>query len=534
MAIVLIFSLAIRIRIAVLPVEYLANMHLMQYKAGTVLLEDSFYTLNIARNFALGKGLTHDGIHQTTGVQPLTMFLAASIYRFFPKDKHLPVHIYLCILAVVSVLSMLLAYGICRKAAGPYSGIAFLFFWAAAPGAIMQLNGLETTLSVFFNLLLLFFYQRYFFSEDNINPTVLQWFLMGIIAGLAVFARIDAMLWILALLITLMIKKPKLLAHEIPKMLIGIAGAVLAYLPWLIISVYHTGRLYYDSGNARKLIAKLLANEPSSGIPDFRFFLENLKEMFRAMIEMHPLISPWLTAPRITIAGVVAASFFIIAVCIGGRKQIKFPLTLLIFTAWYSFIFVVIYVFFQYGRDFYHRYLASVIILTMMVCSIFITFFFSIIFQKQRKAVRIALIAAFISVIPYVYYPMYDYLALWESRVDYYQNRMYRFSGMAKWINQNIPHDALVGSFQTGQLSYFSNRTIINLDGIVNYDAYQAMKTGQMADYVRTLNLKYLADWDVMIEKLLQNASVNPLKSSEMELIHRGYFTVYRLHTMNE
>ncbi len=39
---------------------------------------------------------------------------------------------------------------------------------------------------------------------------------------------------------------------------------------------------------------------------------------------------------------------------------------------------------------------------------------------------------------------------------------------VAKWIDANLEEDAIVGSFNSGQLGFFSNRSVVNLDGLIN------------------------------------------------------------------
>ena len=43
-------------------------------------LDDTFYVLSVARNLALGHGLTIDGLHWTNGFHPLIVLLYAPIY----------------------------------------------------------------------------------------------------------------------------------------------------------------------------------------------------------------------------------------------------------------------------------------------------------------------------------------------------------------------------------------------------------------------------------------------------------------------
>jgi hypothetical protein len=58
-----------------------------------------------------------------------------------------------------------------------------------------------------------------------------------------------------------------------------------------------------------------------------------------------------------------------------------------------------------------------------------------------------------------------------------------------------VPSGAIVGSFNSGMMGFLSNRTIVNLDGVVNERAIRAMRARALADYLRGRNVSYLADY---------------------------------------
>lgn len=527
---------AIRVRTALLPIDYLANMHLLQYKAGTILLEDSFYTLNIARNFTLGRGITHDGVHPTTGVQPLAMLIASIGYRCFPGDPDLPVHLFLLFLAAVSVAAMAVLYGLCRILAGPWAGFFPILVWAAAPAALMQVNGLETSLSVFLNLCLVALHARFMSrsgTPDESPSGALGW---GALAGLAVFARLDAVILVALLLVHRVFANTGRGTHPSGRLrwaMTASAAALVVYMPWLWMAQAHTGRIGYDSGIARRQIALRMAGEPIDALPSPGFYLDNLVEMGRALAEMHPLIRPWLVLPGPAPTAVLAGGIIAVAVLL---IRCRFTRTQKILFTWmtgYAVVFCCAYIFYQFGRDFYHRYLATVIMLSMCPAGIAAhklnRYLRSVSLRLQRVAVPVLLLA--IVMPPFL--KTADYVLNHRDRTEYYQSRYYRFSGMARWFRENTPENARIGAFQTGQLSYYSGRTVINLDGIVNREACRAIRNRVMASYVRSLNLDYLADWDLMIRRLLQEVSSEPLEPEELELVYSGYFKVYRFSARN-
>jgi len=65
----------------------------------------------------------------------------------------------------------------------------------------------------------------------------------------------------------------------------------------------------------------------------------------------------------------------------------------------------------------------------------------------------------------------------------------------ARWIAANTPEDARIGAFNAGIYGYFSGRTVVNLDGVVNLKAYRANRAGGLMDYVLAEKIEYVIDW---------------------------------------
>lgn len=68
----------------------------------------------------------------------------------------------------------------------------------------------------------------------------------------------------------------------------------------------------------------------------------------------------------------------------------------------------------------------------------------------------------------------------------------------AKWINENLPPTAVVGSDDAGVLGYFARVPVINLDGLVNTRDYlnNYLKPGKKKQYLYDAGITHLADID--------------------------------------
>jgi hypothetical protein len=70
----------------------------------------------------------------------------------------------------------------------------------------------------------------------------------------------------------------------------------------------------------------------------------------------------------------------------------------------------------------------------------------------------------------------------------------------ALWIAENAPADTVFASWNAGQLGFFSNRTFINLDGVINnVDYYERILRGSvpLADYLIENKVDYIVDYSI-------------------------------------
>ena len=114
------------------------------------LYDDSFYAFQIARNLAEGAGMTFDGIHPTTGFQPLYVFLLVPVFMIAGGDPVLPIHIALSILVVFSSMTAYLLYRIVKRYVGFAAALTAALIWGLSPIVMKQTaNGLETAIASF-------------------------------------------------------------------------------------------------------------------------------------------------------------------------------------------------------------------------------------------------------------------------------------------------------------------------------------------------------------------------------------------------
>ena len=79
---------------------------------------------------------------------------------------------------------------------------------------------------------------------------------------------------------------------------------------------------------------------------------------------------------------------------------------------------------------------------------------------------------------------------------------------MATWLDENVPRETVIGAFQSGALGYFLDRhRVVNLDGVVNASALEALKGEEMYAYLLKENISVVADWNWVVDISLRRNS---------------------------
>jgi hypothetical protein len=69
----------------------------------------------------------------------------------------------------------------------------------------------------------------------------------------------------------------------------------------------------------------------------------------------------------------------------------------------------------------------------------------------------------------------------------------------ADWIAARTSEDDVVGSWTAGIYGYFARRSVVNLDGVVNWDAIHAYQARSLYSYMRDRHIRWLVDFDEFV-----------------------------------
>ncbi|MCI0609478.1 MAG: hypothetical protein L0Z71_10510 [Anaerolineae bacterium] len=168
--------------------------------------DDAYYYFKVAQNISEGYGSTFDRINPTNGYHPLWMSICIPIFALARFDLVLPLRILLLVMSGLSVATGILLYRLIGKVFAPAIGAIAALFWVFSfdvLGIVYQ-HGLETGIAAFFVVLLV--YKLFEFEKSWRKNAVSrrQILILGIIAALAMFSRLDLVflagivgLWIL-------------------------------------------------------------------------------------------------------------------------------------------------------------------------------------------------------------------------------------------------------------------------------------------------------------------------------------------------
>lgn len=152
--------------------------------------DDAFYYFQVARHIVNGQGVTFDGINLTNGFHPLWMLVCIPVFSLTKFNLFLPLRLLVLISAALNTAAGILLYRLLKKyLSKEVSAITalILVFTPSIHSLIVQ-RGMETSISAFFLVLLLYLVNRW--RDEPVLP-LKKLALVGLVAGLAILARLD-------------------------------------------------------------------------------------------------------------------------------------------------------------------------------------------------------------------------------------------------------------------------------------------------------------------------------------------------------
>lgn len=464
--------------------------------------DDAFYYLQIARHLAADGHSTFDGLNPTNGYHPGWMLLMTALARVLPERAALLKASLALEFGFLFATSLMLA-SIIRRFAGSFWGWIAGAFWLLSPLPFtLALYGVESPFAQFTVAVAVWTYLTQiapFFPLDfrrlgTVPPPPRNLLVFGLSLAMAFYGRTDQMLLTLtavALLLRLTWVKTdrERRVSACARVLLWTGGAfAVAALPWYGFSYASCGTLTQDSG-----VMKLLWHARSS--PGW-----NIHTLGISPLKFTVLF--WLAAPfSALLTGKFAASFAaaaalgltITALWIGGRQRASGQSSpedaeaaeaLKQVTLWLGASLLLsglVYGALLGDAQFWHLSVPS-LLLFLLLAGWSATLARRLSALGQRR-LGLAVAAAMLCVCAWNRVQMTPPYP-WQR--DVYASQP-SFESL-------IPATAKIGCFDAGIPAYFSPRTVINLDGLVNHTAVAYWKTNTLSEYVARQGIAYIAN----------------------------------------
>ncbi|NLH50153.1 MAG: hypothetical protein GX444_16360 [Myxococcales bacterium] len=465
-------GLVIRLWIATRPLDRLARV---------CLADDAFYYLRIAENLLTGHGLTFDGVTATNGFHPLWMLISLPAVLFGGGSPG-GARLLLILSAFIGAGNIWLGGRVVRRLAGPVAGTFAAGFWALSPYVFFtELMGVEAPLML---LLVLATFDRYLAARDETAPARRRWLTIGILLGLALLARTDAILFAVPLALDFGLTLRSGAAGRSARRRAGrlAAGAALAVVsPWIVFNEWRFGTVVQDSARALLQAKGLIL---ASG--NETFWQEFSGQAFKGLIDFFlRLAAQPNPAVALALCALLAGGVFVTRLATGLPFWTAANRPAWVLLAWGGIVWAF-YLFYFYHQKMW--YFLPVYLWIGLAGALAIGYLDAAL--ARRVAARIVLLAICLAIVAGF---VRVTAQLWRGGFYPWQRNYLQAAPELRRLAGEIP-DSRVGAFNSGMVSAFSGLPVVNLDGVVNPEAARAVGRGELVGYLRDRRIFVLAD----------------------------------------
>jgi hypothetical protein len=309
---------------------------------------------------------------------------------------------------------------------------------------------------------------------------------VGVVAGLAVLARVDVALLVAVLALLQVWRGPRRLL--LPG---AIAGAVVV-APWWIWCTIQFGTPVPTSGSAAHDLATVRP-----------FAREGLAQVAGAVaggpFDVWRSLRDWLNDHPV--AGMAVFWLFVVAlVALGVLWALRRVMPQLAVAALPVFAAGLLLFYAWFGVGFYFtRYLAPVACVVSLIIAVGVEHVW-----RARGAWRVPLFVgtAVVLLVGFVAVVRATHRNLTDTEVpplSFDTVTGYRDAAMA--VVQIPPEGSVLGAYQSGAFGYYANGRleVVNLDGVVNSDAHDALRNGTIVRYMHDRGVDWLSDFGLHI-----------------------------------
>jgi hypothetical protein len=463
------------------------------------------------------------------------MMLLVPLYWLFPNSPDLNVHLGLTLLVLANVLTAVPLYTLLGRVLDEATALVAVVSWLFNPWVVaISLSGVEVALYVFFVSLTVQLYMEYRATAQPFEtPRLIA---LALSMGLTILARTDGVFLFLAILTDMLLHQ----RHTLHKasgslatrkklevaMFLVITGLVL--LPWVLWNLASFGTVVQTSGAAISYHTHLALKQARSWQEVVLFLYRSSWMMFTTVVFM---ILQW---NLVLLSLLLVRSFSPYRRHVGQGKGDWFvrirPFSFLLF---YAFLLFAFYAWYLLQRQMWY-FLAIVFSLTMIMAVLYHIFTKEIAQQEPlfRWLVRGATVGFFLATFSLSVWAWESQgIAMYPAQLDGYK--------LSQWLSTETEPHARIGAWNSGIIGYYSHRTVVNLDGVVNnrllrYITFRHTSADMngLWNYVQEMHIDYLTDYEDVFSASLEETPGRALRqvyAFPSTYSHQYYVRVFRI-----
>lgn len=513
-----------KIEIFFLLISVLPALYISISNANTILdwysSDDGFYYFQVARNLAGGLGFTFDGLNPSNGFHPLWLFVITPLFFFAKFDLLLPLRLLLIMSALLSAGTAILLFRILRRHTSVWVAGFIGLLWIVLPRIhdLSMHTGVEVGLNAF--CILLFWYFLSGFSPHAESKQILRRLVrLSLLGALAVLARLDNLflvgvssVWLLLQLWRLPKTKLRLPAWNwriqvAAALFAPLALVVLLYLSWNLFAFGTTtpvsGQVKVWWGTLRNTV--------------YGFPVRDWVDFAGQFLTDDPELGPWslLTAPlyaaaewllavtgqtisvgarRVALLGIGVVLAALVGALVWAQRKLLSTAArgLRLFPLFLACLMQIAY--YKWAGSLAQQpwYWIAEMLLLLLTMGIVLDALLRIAARIPPKEIKRAApllggVTFALMCLTFLLFIRSAVRAPGDGSNHFYIHR-------ARWLEANTEAGARVAITGAGNLAYFiRDRTIINMDGLMNSVAYlKAMQAGWAAEYLAEQGTDYV------------------------------------------
>ena len=425
----------------------------------SVVPDDASYYFNIARNLSSGRGLTFDYVTTTNGFHPLWLAILAAVNFFVQAEPERLIRIYLLLQLAISASSGWMLYAIVAhrysRATGLFVCLAFILWIVPA-----TVNGMESAVLLF---AVVGFFSAYLKNPPDARINKAAAFRTGIWLGLVVLARLDSIFLAFVVFSDELYhlgRKPR--GPQLTRLLLIAQAFLLLLVPYLGYNGHAFGHFVPVSGWVKSSFPEL-GWQPG--------FLNDPVLATLVLVSIGYLL--WLAAASRK-TGTAVPPY---------RRCLAFlSATILLQTAYMAL--------FLKAGGIWQWYFTLFYLLIPMLIAEPVHCLLGAMSQRINYGLLGMLVIA-IGLLPNTVRATRVHALLSPGKDVDWQVASY---DAAVWARQNTNETAKFAMSDAGHFAFFSQRSVINLDGLVNDFAYQeVLAERRLNAYLRSRGIDYVA-----------------------------------------